>query len=65
MKQKLPTWKKLRKLKMRKEINPSSLFPLSPMKPDPEQVSVFFDPEGEKSHPLPYGYNGLTYDYWG
>ena len=54
---------------MRKEINPSSSFPLLPIKPDPEQVSIFFDPEelenGEKSHPLPYDYNGLTYDYQG
>lgn len=48
---------------MRKEINSSSSFPLSPVKLDLEQVSVFFDPEGEKSHPLPYDHNGLTYDY--
>ena len=63
------TWKRLRKSKTRKEIDPSSSFPLSPVKPDPEQVSVFFDPEelknGEKSHPLYGDTTGLTRDYWG
>ena len=52
-------------MKKKNNFSSSSSFPLPPVKPNPEQVSVSFDPDGEKSYSLPYDKSGLTYDYWG